>query len=330
MAYIFDKFIWQSGGHTMRRLKNLLVTAGWTVKYTSTGSGSQSSSDLISNDAIMNTQNAYYVVRMPDISGVQREILVQNTDSNSGDGYTYFKCAYSAGAGFTGGDATTAPDATDRAFGNWTGWPTNASNAFNNAQMFDNSTSKYVVIIADNAAPYGFSLNTFSVTAGTSTGDLSGYFTTGGMMLDPLISGTYDAADADPYVFHHSRDVPTQWMRSTSLQQTSIYSSKVYGWVRKGLSNPLYLPFYVSSIANRGACVSNPYTGKDDTCAATYVVTYDASVTSWPWHIKGTSSMLRWLMQNRNTGDTLSVNSTRDRIVIGHMTLPWDGSSPAF
>jgi hypothetical protein len=37
---------------------------------------------------------------------------------------------------------------------------------------------------------------------------------------------------------------------------------------------------------------------------------------------------MRWTGISRAAGDTLSVSGTRDRIIYGAISLPWDGTVP--
>ena len=320
MAYQFLKFPWVNGYDTMYQLKQHLVSVGWEMKTSCTGTSAPQNSDVITSSAILQNQNSFYVLKMPAISGVRRELMINNYQND----HRYWKNAYSAGAGFAGGTQSAAPTATDQVFGCCTGW----SNNFASYRFFDTDSSgpRYVIICADNAAPYGFYLATFSTVQGAGVGPDAGYFSTGGLMLDPMVSGTYAALDADPYIYYCHSHYPRFFLRGESLQSTSgDYSiGRGWGWVRRGLSSEGNYPFYLSSLGYRGSLTANPYTGKDDTCAATYVL------GAWQPHIKGTSSMVRWIMQSRNTGDTLSVASNRDRIVIGHCAMPWDGTTPTF
>lgn len=325
MALSFKKFTWQSGAHTMFELKDLLKTAGWDVKSSSNGT-TANTSDNIASTASLASSNSWYVMRMPaDAGGLRREFMAYRWPS----GDFHWALGYSRAAGFSGGTTSAAPTASDALYGNMTG----GSNARTSSQVqyFDSTGSKYVVMAADNAAPYGFYLATFSSVLGTGTGRDSGYYSTGGFALDPLQTGTYHANDPDPYIILSSASTPRSWLRSEDLQDTSNNFSlgKVWGHYNDPSSpalNPVNWVFYPSAIAYRGSLLANPYSGKDDTCALVYVMGQSSSAN----HIKGTSSLMRWVMQARNTGDTLSTLASRDRIIVGHVALPWDGTTPTF
>lgn len=99
-------------GEAIWALKEVLKQAGWTVTQSGTGtSGTFGASDLITSGAIMNTNNAWFVIRDP---GGVRSFLIQR-----GTSVTVYRIYYSASAGFVGTgfgavSATVPPSATDQ------------------------------------------------------------------------------------------------------------------------------------------------------------------------------------------------------------------------
>jgi hypothetical protein len=79
---------------------------------------------------------------------------------------------------------------------------------------------------------------------------------------------------------------------------------------------------------------SSPYTSKDGTMPLIYAKRPNSTPSSpFPSGIKGQSAFLKWHLQARSTYYTFSSKisrsstATEDRIVIGNISLPWDGSS---
>lgn len=103
----------------IRRMKNALVAAGWSVMASSDGTTYGASSDVITgywtgvnpSPGSISNGNAWLRLRMPGGAG-QPEILIKHSSGANTDGW---QVRYSPSAGFTGGtpNATTAPTATD-------------------------------------------------------------------------------------------------------------------------------------------------------------------------------------------------------------------------
>lgn len=68
----------------------------------------------------------------------------------------------------------------------------------------------------------------------------------------------------------------------------------------------------------------NPITGNDESFPIMYM--RRAAIAN-PGY-KGVGSFMKWLGISRTTGDTLTLSTTRDRIVFGDVSLPWQGTVP--
>ena len=71
---------------------------------------------------------------------------------------------------------------------------------------------------------------------------------------------------------------------------------------------------------------TNNFSTKDDIIPAVYA--RNNSQTS-PTGYKGISSLLSWISTSRSTGDTLTIVSTSDYIVLGGFVAPWNGTTPS-
>ena len=69
---------------------------------------------------------------------------------------------------------------------------------------------------------------------------------------------------------------------------------------------------------------TNPISTKDEAFPIVYA---RRGVIANPGY-KGVGFMMKWLGVSRTTGDTLTVDSTRDRIVFGDVSFPWQGTVP--
>jgi hypothetical protein len=179
---------------------------------------------------------------------------------------------------------------------------------------------------ADDSAPYGF----YFWTHTASTSVITRFW-----MLDPMATGTFDAADVDPVVIY------TEMTAANCLDTGFVNSASadgLRGWIRKGLSAPSgFLPVhgltYNRSRASGQPLVptnggTNPYTGKDFFMPVPYA---RHSGVAAPNGFKGFSTVTRWMSQGRNTFDTFTVSTTKDYValcgtVAAYVVVPWNGS----
>ena len=309
----------------MYYFKRVLVQAGWTVTKSGDGTvgGYSATGDVFSSTPAtgygsgstgLNNSSAWYVLRAPgSVAGATRQLCVQR---NSAGAYA-FSIDYSYSTGFVTGSPAynVKPTASD-------------SQAICPASDFVNAGVTYRFSIgADNAAPYGFYMFMFPLGGGSPTC---------GLVMDPLASGTYDSADVDPYIFYMpsagTGAVPPSPFLYAGLTSETLLTGPTCLY-KKGLTGETF-------ITTPGLCYSsdtavsipslmlvNPYSSKDET----YPIMYARGSALAQPGFKGVGSMMKWIGQSgRSTGDTLSVASTgaKDYIVVGNITLPWNGSTP--
>jgi hypothetical protein len=312
-------------------LKQTLKQAGWTVTASGdgrstysltgdviTGPGTLSAANTAANNGTLCNTNAWFVVKQPSISGgVQRQFLVQRANV---DYQWTVKLSYSAG--FTGGSPgnATAPTASD------------SQTLLSVASIFPTTYSSYrYSISADNAAPYGFWAVWWSVATGTIMS---------GLVMEPLVAGSYDASETDPYVYYFpnngSSNPPASFQGSGANSGLSGESSNVscMAYYKKGTASEAFvaMPALVYSnsggtLAIPGANSPNPYNSRDEIFPILYG-RRTGLLSSIGF--KGIGSLMKWVGPSRATGDTLSIaaSGAKDRIVLASVSVPWNGTSP--
>jgi hypothetical protein len=325
MAFVFTNNVTPTNGSDlMYRLKTLLLSANWILKgngdatnvsdvadNTATAAGT----DYITSAGAMAATNAWWRVRMAGTSP-QMEFVFQRGTTN-----LVWRIKFSP-TGFVGGTATATrvPSATDEVV--LCGGGTDASPTFTTIFAADGGYRLH--IIADNAAPYGWVYVTYPNGGGNPNG---------AMMLDPL-TGTA-VGDTTPYAVYLSQSVGSAFRGSgVSLDFTNESGASaplVY------LSTTLSAANFVRALPNGygfaggsvmiipGNTGSNPFDAKDLELPPIYM---RRATLSGLTGYKGISSLMRWNGTTRATGDTHTVSTTRDRIIVGDITLPWDGSVP--
>jgi hypothetical protein len=239
-----------------------------------------------------------------------------------------WRLKYSGGpsTGFVGGSpgATQTPIATDEVI--QLGGGTDASPTYQ-ANTFTADGGYRFNAGADDSAPYGFYFWTHTAAANVITRFC---------MLDPMATGTFDAADVDPAVLYTEMVTATSCLVSGYANASS--TDVLRGWIRKGLSAPSgFLPvqamIYGRSLTSTAItvpsnCGPNPYTSKDFLIPIPYA---RHSGVAAPNGFKGFSTVTRYLSQGRNTFDTFTVASTKDYVALAgavgaNVVVPWNGS----
>lgn len=288
-------------------LKELLVSAGWSVPRSSDGTTYNASGDEIAAASDLAASGAWVVVRSPTWGARTIEWCFQRGANN-----TTWRVKVSDSAGFSGGSpgATQTPSATDEVVIHGSG--TNASPTY--ASLFGTDGSYRWSILAEDAGSYawaavawpsgGGACNTLifqDPLTGTETGDTSAVvFSCGGAVLgDPTTAGNL-AADA----------------------------AKHYGLMG---SSSAVIPMMV--YANSGGTVvvpdgagTSPFGVSDTLLPVPYARRSGLGGTTG---FKGFSSILRWNTVTRAVGDAVSVSpSTRNWVMLTDVALIWDGSVP--
>jgi hypothetical protein len=99
------------------------------------------------------------------------------------------------------------------------------------------------------------------------------------------------------------------------------------GYLKKGLAGEGYVIIPAQEFSTGGGRTipnnfgTNPHTDKDEGFPVIYG--RRAGLTA-PIGYKGISKLFRWTSVSRTTGSTLN---NLNRLVVGHVSIPWDGST---
>jgi hypothetical protein len=325
-----------TNGEAVFRLKEALKSWGWVIQASSDGTNFSNTAgnlnDQITTAAEMNNANAWWVIKEPSTQGRQYGLKRFSTTSwlvtyIPRDGSNNTQAASVAGT------ATALPTYTTQVALHGTLPNTGATSWFNT------EGTAYFHIGVDDAAPYNF----YMISATVGTGACEG----GTWIRDGMLAGSYPSADVDPYVnFLGKVTGVTGSSNALSVRNFSystgavVYSNSVAGhcYLRKNLSGETYVSIQaawpstktVSSVV--GAVNVNNF-GTDSHAGRIYTMplvwirgTYNSQAV--PVGYKGISSFIRWTMLSRSGGTTLTISSTRDRVIFGDINVPWDGSVP--
>lgn len=333
MAFQYKKFQFENGANPIFQLKQFLKLQGWAVTKSSDGTTYNLSGDQITHNGTgaggMGNVNAWFVIQMP---GATRSFCFQC----DAQGTQYWRVRYSY-LGFSGGSpsATTAPTATDQL---WI--QTNDGANYNSNTYWDyNRGTANVILCAQDTAPYGFWMSAMAQVPQSDT-QYAGHVSVGGLMLDPLVAGSFAAgatAQFDPYVINRADDDKRKFLRTESLLLFGSGNSYSFNWGSGmptsfmhvgGTNYPVFA--YASTLGTPGQIPNSFYTGKDNVLPTYYV----RPVSLGAPHMLGESTFLKYCAPFRpalsllTTDAAAAAGQSGDRIVIGHCSLPWDGSSP--
>lgn len=218
-------------------------------------------------------------------------------------------------AGFTGGspDATTAGTATD------------ATALFTNATLFS-ATPGRMFISTDDAAPYGFWMSCITLGGGNVLTFLCD---------EPLLSGTTDTSDTDPYLWWGYYNVTglSAPYGIAAISGTLLY--KRFTGAGSNQVSALALLTTYAGLSSGGPCAP-PNTNQIGLTPSTLVevplripvVRTGASSSTTGWI--GLTSRLRWAsVSGRANGQTLAQGASAYWIYMAGLWVQWDSSTPA-
>lgn len=286
-----------------------LIAAGWTKIKDSDGTTYSSSGAQVTSGASgaggLGNNNAYVNLRWP--SGT-REIVFQRGTSDTSWRITYSPTAFSSGSPA----ATVAPSSANSAI--ILGGGTEASPTF--STWFGTNASYRQQVGADSASPYGFWMACYPSGGGSPNA---------GLVFDPVAS--VPAEDTDPLVLHIATASGSAFLQAgLGSNTTATTVSRACGWLGFGLGGA-FVAIPACNYAAGGSTIapsglpSNPHNSKDD-CIPIFYMRRAAETT--PQGYKGVGSLLYWLGTARATTSTIN---NKARIVIGDVSLPWDGST---
>lgn len=314
-------------------LVSLLVSAGWSVPEAGDGTSYFTNPTLGTTitSASFSNANAWIRVQMPSGTGLVRSFVFQ-TISSTNVRIWYFGPNSTA----SGGNATTVPTCalSDRGSQELTSGTTNYVSTLNRVSYW-----------ADDSSPYGFGVHGWN-TSGTPTFHL---------VLEALLPNTYHPLDQDPYVILYMPNAINGnfWMGQNSNALNSRQNSNIKCWVKYnmigsgfqssevviGQSASQWPGNYTLCVYTNIAQSTSIYDGKDEEFPMYYMRLVGTGTTQTNFgnadviyfstrYWKGTGTYVKQYGQSRAHLSTLSIGGTRDRIVYGHCTFPWNGSIP--
>lgn len=315
MAYTFSKTTPTSGAVALYDFKTQLKSAGWSVKSSGDATTFNSTGDQIASGAsgatgLANT-NAWFRIQSPDGYG---EFTFQRGGTN-----LLWRIKYSRANHFTGGSpsATRTPSATDELILH--GGGTDASPTYTTVFAADGSYRWNVG--TETSSPYTFWACSIPTGGGASlTTIIQDYFlaaepTDGNLYLIITCAAVNGLTTGATNINGQGRGLGSTVRTVTSLAAvTPTTAIDVAAMSYNSGATTIY----------PDAGVTNPISGKDEVFPILWA---RGSSVANPGY-KGIGYMVKWVGLNRSAGDTLTINSTRDRIIIGSVSLPWDGSVP--
>ena len=301
-----------TGGTNLFIAMNLLISAGWVVKSSSDGTtynstGNQITSGNTGTGGYANSR-AWFRIQAPLVGSQRRELLFQTPSGATASA----RIKYSASAGFIGGspNATQVPSATDEVViigGGTDVTPTGTG-------LFSSDGSYRFSMMAGDAS-IGYSFYWFGSAIGSQSNISAGF------IFDVLQNGSYNSLDTDPCVFY-------------GAQNGTFFTTALGGsYTANGLLGTAYAKLsIVTTNANSNIIfpagqgsreTQNIFSLKDELFPAIWG--RDGAATP-PTGIKGISSIMLVTSVSRTTLNTQTINSTRDRIILGYYSFPWNGS----
>lgn len=190
--------------------------------------------------------------------------------------------------------------------------------------------------LSSESAPFGFLMVSWAAGGGGRG--------THAWMFDPMINGTTNPQDVDPYVHYIDFSNSLAFSADTDSSINEISGGAVKCWFRYGMLNPgqefsnaVAMTYNyrnsingISGIGIPGADAtfpigSNSHNNFDDFFPIPYC--RQASLGGNAGY-KGVSSMLRWISTARSIGDTFTLSATRDRLCLVTCVTYWDGTVP--
>lgn len=314
-----------TGAVAIYNLKELLKTAGWVVKSSSDATTYNSTGDQISSGAsgangLANT-SAWFRIQCPSMGGVTRELCFQKGGNNQ-----TWRIKYSYSAGFIGGSpgATRVPSASDEQF--ILGGGTDAAPTYSTIFATD-STYKYHCGVADGADGYMF----YSIGITNNASSISHI-----LYMDQIQSDSLNQLDIDGYVFFASASVTLTVANNIHGHNSGATVFSPQSWLRKGMTGETWsstpaLTYHYTNAA--GSAVYAPrllgttgFDNKDYGLPCLY-----AKANAEPGlyaGFKGIGRLFRFASSPRGISATLDFSSSKDKIQMDVLILPWNGSIP--
>lgn len=312
-----------TGGEAMWLFKQFMVSKGWSVARSGSGTGNafNNSGDVHAAagpySGTLDLVNAWFELRQPASVSPRRSLLFQNTSAAA----TAWRVWYSSnGTGFAGG----SPSATVR------GTATDEQGVINTPSgtsqwLPTNYSYRMDVIVGGASEGYGFFFGTRPTSAGYASV----------LSLDVLEQA--DQADTDPAIIgsHFQSDTRFALSSNNSLYSTTSQnqiSGCSMGWFRKGLSLANFVTYpacFIGGGEGFGTLVpvsSDRITQKVDNSYVDFPIWYWRGGTTHTTERgkKGRSTLYR---SSQPSYGIFRPNIQLTRMCVGALSIPWDGST---
>lgn len=347
---------WQVISYSNGSAKSLSAVTN-AFPYSSANTGLTASADL-------NNNRAWFVVQQPPLltpvqagGGIPlpwagtRQICVQR-----GNGTTQWRIKYSFSGAFTSPDVTgsvlTTPTGNTSSFFNDSvfnaGGGTDIAPTFGTLFAGSEGSSRLQIIVDNgsitgsfsgsidhtgtlpNPWPYAFLMATFNAGGQAQASSV--------WMMDPMKSGSFVSSELDPYVFYYQGSSAGCFMLVNGDFTSPNGAASPGTWFRKGVATNQFnavagcilrtRQFASGDVAawpsNAG---SNAHTNQDDFMPIPYMRVVGITQSPGLGGYKGISSLVRICPRSFNTGVVFSMDKSRDRMALGSVIMPWDGSA---
>lgn len=301
--------------HYLWLLKELLVAMGATVTITSTRtSGTGSLANAAANSDQWTTKyhsmygSSYFAATLPTVNGISRKLCFQVDSVGIANGYLVrAKIAWSGTYNLAaGGTATQVPTLAGEVV--FLGGGTDASPTF--VPWGPTSGDFIFQGLGYTDSPHG-AVAMLYPTAGSATGG-SGWF----FAVDPLEAGSFESGCDDAVLISVAQATPDV----TSLTTEAVC------WARSqlGLGGAAWEELKMLAVGSiPGSAAAEPRTNKKPTARIRY-----ARDTS-PADSFGLSRLFRWFGPSSSVPRTGTLLTTKDKLIIGPLCMPWDGTEPS-
>lgn len=296
-------------------LKQLLVALGAVVTVSSTRtSGTGTDANTAANSDQWSTVykamygSAYIGIRLPAVRGITRRLCIQVAAAGPGSAFTArVKIAWS-GDYTTGGGGTATQVPTVAGEEVVLGGGTDASPTF--AAWGPNTGSYIFQGLGYTDSPGGFVALLYP-PAGSASGGPGWFFA-----LDPLEDSSYETGCDDAVLISYAQATPDA---GSLVAENSCFARS-----RLGLSGAAWSALKMLAVGSiPGSAAAEPRTSKKPTARIRY-----ARDTS-PADSFGLSRLFRWFGPASSVPRTGTLLATKDKLIIGPLCMPWDGTEPA-
>ena len=321
MAYAWIATTPLTGSIAMFEIKELLVAQGWTVLASGDGDALYgAASDILTSGDGDGTPlvagsfanpKAWFRIGHPD---TVREFTIQHSTAGAND--YQFRIKFSFAAGFTGGTPGISQTASAADEVVVKGGGTDAAPTMVTIWASANGSWR-LKAGADDAAPHN--MWAYGWANGAFTGVASGC-----LQIETL--SQLQATDGDGTWIRASSANPlysTLWSDSSIDAGYAFVAAAVpTTWTQCGA----YVFYSDSAIVIPSSQTTNPITRDDDM----FPIFFGRKGSAASPGFKGVSTQMKWGGVRRKVGETLStVAGAQDRICVGDINLPWNGTDPS-